>query len=159
MRTPAIAGGTLSLMRRSVMFLMVASIVLLSVAAGASAKPIAVKRCGYTQAKYGRSAVYPWHITCATARSVIAGSDKPHAKTIAFGPAWDGAAVEIKGRYWVCTGQMGYYNCGYPYRPRKVHGQRGYAKPFSEDVEFVTCKKAGAGACGSTFTIPSALFS
>ncbi len=129
----------------------------LAAAAGASAKSIAVNRCGYTKAEYGRSAVYPWHMTCAAAISVIKGSDGQHLKTIDFGPGWDGGAVKIGGRFWVCTGQMGYYNCGFPYRPRTVRGEQGYAKPFTEDVEFVTCKDAAAGACAATIAIPSPL--
>jgi hypothetical protein len=124
----------------------------------ASTKPVTVKRCGYVHATYGRSALYPWHMACATARKVVTGSDTPHAHVIDFGPGWDGGAVRIDGRYWVCTGQMGYYNCGYPYRPWKVHGEQGYKGPFTEDVEYQTCsaiEPRGAG-CGKTvgFTQP-----
>jgi hypothetical protein len=118
-----------------------------------SPKPVTVKRCGYTSATYGRSALYPWHMSCAAARKVVTGSDSPHAQMIDFGPGWDGVAVRIDGRYWVCTGQMGYYNCGYPYRPRKVDGEQGYKGPFTEDVEYQTCsaiEPAGSG-CTKTF--------
>ena len=89
-----------------------------------SAKPVMVKRCGYTNATSGRSALYPWHMSCVAARKVVTGSGNHHAQVIDFGPGWDGGAVRINGRYWVCTGQMGYYNCGYPYRPQKVKGSR-----------------------------------
>jgi hypothetical protein len=58
---------------------------------------------------------------------------------IDFGPGWDGGAIKISGHYWVCTGQMGDYNCGYPYRPTKVNGEQGYKGPFTEDVAYETC--------------------
>ena len=104
-----------------------------------SPKPVQVARCGYANATNGRSALYPWHMSCAAARNVVTASDSPHAHVINFGSGWDGGAVRINGRYWVCTGQMGYYNCGYPYRPRKVAGEQGYKGPFTEDVEYRTC--------------------
>ena len=97
--------------------------------AGANAdsrRPVKLKRCGYTTATYGRSALYPWHMSCPAARKVVRASDNPHDKVINFGPGWDGAAVPINGHYWVCTGLTGSYNCGYPYRPRKLHGSQGY---------------------------------
>ncbi len=140
-------------MKRPVAIATISVAALLGVVGGASAKPAVIKRCGFIDAKYGRSAIYPWHMSCSDARKVIAGSDKPQA-TIELGSGWDGAAVKIGTRFWVCTGQMGYYNCGSPYRPRKVHGQRGYAKPFTEDVEYVTCRVAGAGSCLAVTTIP-----
>lgn len=104
-----------------------------------SSKAVKVKRCGYVNATYGRSALYPWQMSCAAARNVVRASSNPHAHVIDFGPAWDGGAVRIDGRYWVCTGQMGYYNCGYPYRPREVDGEQGYKGPFTKDVEYLTC--------------------
>jgi hypothetical protein len=117
-----------------------------------SRKPVTVKRCGYAHATYGRSALYPWHMSCAAARKVVTGSDRPHAHVIDFGPGWDGGAVRIDGRYWACTGQMGYYNCGYPYRPRKVHGEQGYKGPFTEDVEYQTCSAIDPPGSGCTKT-------
>ncbi len=105
----------------------------------ASPRSVKVRRCGYADATYGRSALYPWHMSCAAARKVVTASGSPHAQVINFGPGWDGGAVRINGRYWVCTGQMGYYNCGYPYRPRKVDGEQGYKGPFTKDVEYLTC--------------------
>lgn len=99
-------------------------------AAAKSLHELTNARCGYTSAEYGRSGVYPWHMTCAAARTVIAGSDNPHAHSIDFGPGWDGGAVRIAGSYWVCTGQMGEYNCGYPYRPYTYKGEKGYKGPL-----------------------------
>jgi hypothetical protein len=117
---------------------------------------ITVERCGYTRAEYGRSGVYPWHMTCAAARSVIAGSDDPHAQSIGFGPGWDGGAVRIYGSYWVCTGQMGEYNCGYPYRPYTFKGEKGYRGPFTKDVEFLTCSELPSGCpAADEFVQPS----
>jgi|GEM_PF-4120455 hypothetical protein len=117
-----------------------------------SPKPVKVTRCGYANTTYGRSALYPWHMSCAAARNVVTASDSPHARVINFGPGWDGGAVRINSRYWVCTGQMGSYNCGYPYRPREVDGERGYKGPFTMDVEYRTCSAivhAGSG-CAKT---------
>ncbi len=56
----------------------------------AAPTPVKVERCGYAEAAYGRSALYPWHMSCAAARKVVAGSDNPHAHVIGFGPGWDG---------------------------------------------------------------------
>jgi len=145
-----------SLRRRGARLIVFASLVavLLGTAAYAeSPKPVTVKRCGYSNATYGRSALYPWHMSCAAARKVVIGSDRPHAHVIYFGPGWDGGAVRIDGRYWVCTGQMGYYNCGYPYRPRKVDGEQGYKGPFTRDVEYQTCSVIGPPGRGCTKTV------
>jgi hypothetical protein len=119
----------------------------------ATPKSVKVKRCGYMQATYGRSALYPWHMSCAAAHKVVTASDKPHAQVIDFGPGWGGGAVRIDGRYWVCTGQMGYYNCGYPYRPLKVKGEQGYKGPFTKDVEYQTCSLIGSAGSGCTATV------
>jgi hypothetical protein len=116
--------------------------VLLGVTAyAASSRPQKVARCGFANATYGKSGLYPWHMSCGAAREVVTASGNPHAHVIDFGPGWDGGAVRINGRYWVCTGQMGFYNCGYPYRPRKVAGEKGYEGPFTEDVEYRTCSE------------------
>ncbi len=59
--------------------------------AGASArspKPVRVARCGYANATYGRSALYPWHMSCAAARDIVRASDSPDAHVIYFGPGW-----------------------------------------------------------------------
>ena len=110
---------------RLIVFTLLAAVLLGVSAYAESPKPVKVTRCGYANATYGRSALYPWHMSCAAAHKVVTASDNPHAHVINFGPGWDGGAVRINGRYWVCTGQMGYYNCGYPYRPRKVERGAG----------------------------------
>jgi hypothetical protein len=119
----------------------------------ASPKSAKLTRCGYANATYGRSALYPWHMSCAAARNVVTASDSPHAHVIDFGPGWGGGAVRIDGRYWVCTGQMGFYNCGYPYRPRKVDGEQGYKGPFTRDVEYRTCSVIMPAGSGCTNTV------
>ena len=130
------------LRRRGIRLLLVTLLGAALLGAGAnvdSQRPVKLKRCGYTTATYGRSAVYPWHMSCAAAREVVKASDNPHAQVINFGAGWDGAAVRINGHYWVCTGLMGFYNCGYPYRPRELDGSQGYKGPFTKDVEYETC--------------------
>ncbi len=143
--------------RRGVRLIVITLLGVALIGAGAYAEsptPLKVARCGYTEATYGRSALYPWHLSCAAARKVVAGADNPHAQVIGFGPGWDGGAVRIAGRDWVCTGQMGFYNCGYPYRPVKVHGEQGYRGPFTEDVEYVTCSPSSACTTTVDFTQP-----
>jgi hypothetical protein len=141
---------------RLVLFVLLAAASLGAVAYAASSPSVKVRRCGYVTARYGRSALYPWHMSCAAARKVVVASSNPHAKVIDFGPGWDGGAVRINGQYWVCTGQMGYYNCGYPYRPRKVDGEQGYRGPFTKDVQFQTCALIGRAGCtrSAEFTQP-----
>jgi hypothetical protein len=112
---------------------------LLAGGAGAKTRVITVKTCGYANTSFGKSAVYPWHMSCAAAKTVVRGSANLHAKTISFGPGWDGAAVRIDGQYWVCVGQMGYDACGYPYRPKTIRGVLGYEGPFTKDVQYRTC--------------------
>jgi hypothetical protein len=129
-----------------------AAVALCATAVAKARKPVAVKRCGYARITgYGRTAIYPWKTSCAAARGIVEASTDSHLPTIAFGPGWDGAAVRINGRYWVCTGQMGFYNCGYPYRPKKVQGEQGYAGPFTEDIEFEACSLTGGTGCGPSF--------
>jgi hypothetical protein len=141
----------------SLLVLAVAATALLE--AGASAKSpdgVSVRMCGYTNATYGKSALYPWQMSCSAARKVVAGASNRHAHVIDFAPGVDGGAVRIDGKYWVCTGQMGYYNCGYPYRPKTVRGGQGYKGPFTKDVAYVTCSLAGSAGCPVTsqFTQP-----
>jgi hypothetical protein len=135
------------------------ALALIGTAASATPKSFVLKRCGYARFTYGRSGVYPWQMSCGAAQKVVTASANPHAKMIAFGPGEDGAAVRIDGRYWVCTGQMGFYNCGYPYRPATVHGAAGYKGPFTEDVEYETCSVVdpSGSKCPATveFTQPS----
>jgi len=137
---------------RLIVFTLLGATLLVVSAYAESPKPVEVTRCGYANATYGRSALYPWHMSCAAASNVVAVSSNPHVHVIDFGPGWDGGAVRINGRYWVCTGQMGVYNCGYPYRPQKVDGEQGYKGPFTKDVEYRTCSAivpAGSG-CAET---------
>ena len=144
---------------RVIVFTLLAAAVLGAGAYAASPKRVTVKRCGYAHATQDRSALYPWHMSCAAARQVVTGSDSPHAHVIDFGPGWDGGAVRIDGRYWVCTGQMGYYSCGYPYRPQTVDGEQGYEGPLTEDIEYRTCSAMAPSGSGCTkavkFTQPS----
>jgi hypothetical protein len=124
--------------------------VVASAAIAESTRTVKLRRCGSVQATYGRSDVYPWHISCAAARHLIVASDRRGVRTIDFGPGWDGGAVRVDGTWWVCTGQMGFYNCGWPYRPRRVDGERGYGGPFTKDVEFQACSAAGSYGCHTT---------
>lgn len=149
------------LRRRGVSLILLTLLGAALLGAGATAKsqrPLKLKRCGYTTATYGRSALYPWHMSCAAAREVVKASDNPHAQIINFGPGWDGAAIRIGAHYWVCTGLMGSYECGYPYRPRKVDGSRGYRGPFTKDVKYETCSviEPASSRCPKTveFTQP-----
>jgi hypothetical protein len=137
---------------RPIVFALLGAVLFGASAYAQSPKSVKVRRCGYTTATYGRTALYPWHMSCVAARKIVTASDNPHAQTIGFGPGWDGAAVRIDGRYWVCTGQMGFYNCGYPYRPLKVDGEQGYAGPFTKDVEYQTCSAVmpAGSACAET---------
>ena len=135
---------------RLIVFTLLGASLLVVSAYAESPKPVKVTRCGYASATYGKSALYPWHMSCAAARSVVTASDSPHAHVIDFGSGWDGGAVRINGRYWVCTGQMGYYNCGYPYRPWRVDEQQGYKGPFTRDVEYRTCSTIVPADSGCT---------
>jgi hypothetical protein len=119
-------------------------------AAGSKAKKITLDRCGYTDAEYGRSAVYPFQISCSEAVNVIHASDQRRNAIYSFGPGFDGGVVKIGGEKWVCTGQMGGYNCGYPYRPYVFHADHGYTGPFTKDVEWNTCRDVPAADCGTT---------
>jgi hypothetical protein len=136
---------------RLILLTLLGAALLGTVANADSQRPVKLKRCGYATATYGRSALYPWHMSCAAARKVVKASSNPHARVIDFGPGWDGAAVRINGHYWVCTGLMGSYNCGYPYRPRTLDGSEGYKGPFTKDVEFDTCSlNEPGGRCPKT---------
>jgi hypothetical protein len=121
-----------------------ASVLVLGASAYASSsKPITLKRCGYYMSSYGKTGLYPWKINCATAKGVA----KDTHVVVNLSAGWDGAVVRYQGKDWVCTGQMGVYNCGYPYRPYRPHGQHGYKGPFTKDVEFYTCSGQGAPGC------------
>lgn len=125
------------------------------VAAGAfAASPVNVRRCGYAHSRYwGRVAVYPWHMSCRAARTTLTKSESRHVPTITFtadgADTFDGAAVKIAGKWWVCGGRMGSYFCGYPYRPATAPGVGGgttYKGPFTKEFIDVACK-AGTSLC------------
>jgi hypothetical protein len=122
-----------------------------SASAGAKSHPVILKRCGYTKAQYGRSAVYPFDMTCAQARAVIAASNDPHAAYVNL-PGSDGGAIAINGKFWVCTGNMGVYGCAYPWRPIAVKGQVEYTGPFTKGVMYETC--TGPSSTGCPATVP-----
>jgi hypothetical protein len=130
-------------------------VTLCAAVAYAGTAAVTVKRCGYVKAEYGNSGMYPWKMSCAEAKTVILGSEAKHAKVIYFSSGWDGGAVQIAGKYWVCTGQMGLYECGYPYRPHTVKGSHGYAGPFTQDVQWITCSPQSACARTTKFTQPT----
>jgi hypothetical protein len=121
-------------------------------AAAFAASPVSVRRCGYAHSKYwGRVAVYPWHMSCRAARSVLSKSEAKHVKTITFtadgANTFDAAAVKIAGKWWVCGGRMGYYFCGYPYRLARAHGIGGgttYKGPFTKEFVDEACADAGS---------------
>ncbi len=127
---------------------------LISVGAASALTTVTVKRCGYAaQGFYGKDAIYPWHMSCARARTILAGAINPHARHIEL--TADGAAtgdagpVLIGGRWWVCGGRMGFYFCGYPYRPAYVSGTGGgttWKGPFTEESDYNAC--SAGGTCG-----------
>jgi hypothetical protein len=101
--------------------------VTIAAAAANAASPVKVRRCGYTHSKYwGRVAVYPWRMSCDAAGDTLTKSESRHDPTISFTAdgayTFDAGAVKIAGKWWVCGGRMGYYFCGYPYRPRSWPG-------------------------------------
>jgi hypothetical protein len=129
----------------------VAVTVLLGVAilasAALAASPAKVQRCGYAQSKYWRQvAVYPWHMSCSAARDTLRASESRHDPIINFTAdgayTFDGGAVKIAGKWWVCGGRMGFYFCGYPYRPARAHGVGGgttFKGPFTKEFIDEAC--------------------
>ncbi|MHB8693771.1 MAG: hypothetical protein ACYDHH_21245 [Solirubrobacteraceae bacterium] len=117
-------------------------------AAAFATLPVTVPRCGYAHSKnWGRAAVYPWHMSCRAARDTLAKSEARHAPTINFTAdgayTFDGAAVKIAGKWWVCGGRMGYYFCGYPYRPATAPGVGGgttYRGRFTKEFMYQACE-------------------
>ncbi len=106
------------------------ALLMIGVGAASALTTVTVNRCGYAaKGFYGKDAIYPWHMSCAQARRILAGAVNPHAKHInltADGAATgDAAPVLIDGRWWVCGGRMGFYFCGYPYRSAYVSGTGG----------------------------------
>jgi hypothetical protein len=118
----------------------VLSVVLIGASAdAASQQSVTVRRCGYIGSSISsRSAIYPWHMSCAAARKVVTKSDHAPVEVL-LTVAGGGEVMRIAGQNWVCGGLMGYYNCGYPYRPKRVDGQKGYEGPFTKDVGYQTC--------------------
>ena len=120
-----------------------------------AASPVTVRRCGYAHSKYwGRVALYPWHMSCRSARDTLAKSEFRHAPTINFtadgADTFDADAVKIAGKWWVCGGRMGDYFCGYPYRPATAPGVGGgttYKGPFTKEFGEKACQ-ANSSLCG-----------
>ncbi len=81
-------------------------------------------------------------MSCSAARETLAQSESKDDPTTGFtadgADTFDAEAVKIAGKWWVCGGRMGYYFCGYPYRPATAPGLGGgtsYKGPFT--MEFV----------------------
>jgi hypothetical protein len=116
-------------------------------AAAFATSPVKVRRCGYAHSKnWGRVAVYPWHMSCGAARRTLTQSESRHDPIINFTAdgayTFDGGAVKIAGKWWVCGGRMGYYFCGYPYRPATAPGPGGgttYKGPFTKEFVDEAC--------------------
>jgi hypothetical protein len=70
---------------------------LLGVGTGAAlATTTTVKRCGYVaKGFYGKDAIYPWHMSCMTARRAVAVATNPNAKRITL--TADGASTGDAG--------------------------------------------------------------
>ena len=131
------------------------ALLIISGGAASALTTVTVKRCGYAaKGFYGKDAIYPWHMSCAQARTILAGAINPHAKHInltADGAATgDAGPVLIDGRWWVCGGRMGFYFCGYPYRPAYISGTGGgttWKGPFTRESDYNACSVGGT--CGS----------
>ena len=69
---------------------------MIGVGAASALTTVTVKRCGYAaKGFYGKDAIYPWHMSCAQARTILAGAINPHAKHINL--TADGAATGDAG--------------------------------------------------------------
>ncbi len=123
-------------------------------AAAFATSPVNVRRCGYADSTYwGRVAVYPWHMSCGAARRTLTESESKHDTIINFTAdgayTFDAGAVKIAGKWWVCGGRMGYYFCGYPYRPATAPGTGGgttYKGPFTKELVDEACAD-GSSLC------------
>ena len=115
--------------------------------AALAASPVKVQRCGYARGKpWGKVAVYPWHMSCRAARDTLRASASRHHPIINFtadgADTFDGYALKIAGKWWVCGGRMGFYFCGYPYRPASAHGVGGgttFKGPFTKEFIDEAC--------------------
>jgi hypothetical protein len=123
-----------------------------------AARPVRVRRCGYIRggASHYLYAIYPWHMSCREARYTLKEKSQAFRRHLtifftAVGAATDdGLAVRIDGRWWVCGGRMGYYFCGYPYRPAWAPGPGGgttFKGPFTKEVVNTLCGD-GYRLCG-----------
>jgi hypothetical protein len=139
--------------RTAVAVVLVSTIV---AAAAFAASPVKVRRCSYAHSKYfGRVAVYPWRMSCGAASRTLTDSESRHDPIISFtadgADTFDGGAVKIAGKWWVCGGRMGYYFCGYPYRPATAPGLGGgttYTGPFTKEFVDEACAD-GSSLCTS----------
>jgi hypothetical protein len=72
------------------------SSLMIGVGAASALTTVTVKRCGYAaKGFYGKDAIYPWHMSCARSRTILAGAINPHAKHIEL--TADGAATGDAG--------------------------------------------------------------
>jgi hypothetical protein len=116
--------------------------------AALAASTVKVTRCGYGQSRpWGHVAIYPWRMSCGAARETLTASNARHLPTIEFtadgAATFDGGALKIDGQWWVCGGRMGFYFCGYPYRPARAPGVGGgttFKGPFTEEFMYQACK-------------------
>jgi len=132
------------------------------VAAGAfAASPVTVRRCGYALSReWGQVAVYPWRMSCSAARATLTQSESTRNPIINFtadgADTFDGGAVKIAGKWWVCGGRMGFYFCGYPYRPATAPGSGGgttYKGPFTKEFIDEACQDSSSLCQGKEQTV------
>jgi hypothetical protein len=96
-------------------------------------------------------------MSCGAARRTLAESENRRDPVINFTAdgayTFDGGAVKIAGKWWVCGGRSGYYFCGYPYRPAIAHGQGGgttYKGPFTKVLLDEACADSPSLCTGET---------
>ena len=78
--------------------LIAVALLMIGVGAASALTTVTVKRCGYAaKGFYGKDAIYPWHMSCAQARTILVGAINPHAKYISL--TADGAATGDAGPY------------------------------------------------------------
>ncbi len=76
--------------------LIVFVLLMIGVGAASALTTVTVERCGYAaKGFYGKDAIYPLHMSCAQARTILAGAINPHAKHINL--TADGAATGDAG--------------------------------------------------------------